>query len=217
MEKIKVLIVEDQTIVRQGIRAMLETRPDIHVVGEAADGREGVDRAMELQPHVVLMDISMPLMDGIIATTRIKQEDSSIQVLVLTGHDSEEHLFQLLKAGGSGYVLKYASIDELMQAIRAAHRGEVFLYPSMAKTLITDYLDRVQTGAAPQKTDNLTPREQEVLKLIAEGFTSREIADMLHRSIKTVQAHRSKLMEKLRLHDRTEIVRYAIRKGLIEP
>ena len=155
-------------------------------------------------------------MDGIIATRQIKKANSRIQVLVLTGYDNEENLFQLLQAGGSGYVLKQASIDELINAIRAAHRGEVFLYPFLAKMLITDYLQRVWEGAPVSKTDNLTPQEQEILKLIAEGYTNKEIAELIHRSVKTVQAHRARLMEKLNLHDRAEIVRYAIRKGPIE-
>lgn len=216
MDKIKIFIADDHVLVREGIKAMLETQPDIEAIGEAGDGREAVEKVLQLCPDVVLMDISMPLMDGIIATRQIKKANSRIQVLVLTGYDNEENLFQLLQAGGSGYVLKQASIDELMNAIRAAHRGEVFLYPSLAKMLITDYLQRVREGAPVSKTDNLTPREQEILKLIAEGYTNKEIAELIHRSVKTVQAHRARLMEKLNLHDRTEIVRYAIRKGLIE-
>ena len=216
MDKIKVFIADDHVLVREGVRAMLQVQRDIEVIGEAGDGREAVEKVLELQPDVVLMDISMPLMDGIIATRQIKQAENDIQVLVLTGYDNEEHLFQLLQAGGSGYILKQANMDELTTAIRAAHRGDVFLYPSVTKALITDYLQRVQQGAPAYKTDTLTPREQEILKLIAEGYTNKEIASLIHRSIKTVQAHRASLMAKLHLHDRTEIVRYAIRKGLIE-
>ena len=216
MDKIKVFIADDHVLVREGVRAMLQVQRDIEVIGEAGDGREAVEKVLELKPDVVLMDISMPLMDGIIATRQIKQAENDIQVLVLTGYDNEEHLFQLLQAGGSGYILKQANMDELTAAIRAAYRGEVFLYPSVTKALITDYLQRVRKGSPAYKTDTLTPREQEILKLVAEGYTNKEIASLIHRSIKTVQAHRASLMDKLHLHDRTEIVRYAIRKGLIE-
>ncbi|MCZ6680720.1 MAG: response regulator transcription factor [Candidatus Poribacteria bacterium] len=217
MKKMKIFIADDHLLVREGIKALLQTQPDMEVVGEAGDGREAVEKVLQLRPDVVLMDITMPLMDGIIATHQIKQADSSIQVLVLTGHDNEEYLFHLLQVGGSGYVLKQANMDDLVTAIRAAHRGEVFLYPSVAKVLIADYLQRVQEGVSTPSTDALTLREQEILKLIAEGYTNKEIAQLIHRSIKTVQSHRAHLMEKLNLHDRTEIVRYAIRKGLIEP
>ncbi len=217
MKKIKILIADDHVLIREALKAMLETETDIEIVGEAGNGREAVDKAIQLRPDVVMMDISMPLMDGLTATYQIKQAAENIQVLVLTGHDNEEYLFQLLQAGGSGYVLKQANTAELIAAIHAAHRGEVFLYPSVAKTFITNYLQLVQQGDNPSNADLLTPREQEILKLIAEGYTNQEIAKLIHRSIKTVQAHRANLMEKLKLHDRTELVRYAIRKGLIEP
>jgi len=216
-QKIRVLIADDHGIVREGIRMILAAQEDIEVVGEASTGREAVELARRMQPDVVLMDISMPDLNGIEATRRIREEMPGVQVLGLTMHEEENYVFQMLKAGGAGYVLKRAAAEDLVAAVRAAARGEVFLYPSVAKLVVRDYLERARHQEDDASLDALTPREREILSLIAEGLTNQEIAQRLYISVKTVQTHRAHIMEKLNLHDRTELVRFAIRKGLIEP
>ncbi|OFX32721.1 MAG: DNA-binding response regulator [Armatimonadetes bacterium RBG_16_67_12] len=217
MKKIRVLIVDDHAIVREGVRMILSAHPDIQVVGEAGSGEQAVAMAQTLHPNVVVMDISMPGMNGIEATQQIRQRTSDVNVLALTMHEDDHYVFQLLKAGAAGYVLKRAAATDLVDAVRASHRGEAFLYPSVAKSVVTDYLRRVEQGEASRKPyDGLTGREREVLALIAEGHTNQEIAGRLFISIKTVQTHRAHIFEKLGLHDRTELVRYAIRVGLID-
>jgi len=213
---IRVLIADDHSIVREGVRMILESQDDIEVVGEAGNGREALEKARELRPDVVVMDISMPDMNGIEATTKIRAEMPATQVLGLTMHEEEGYVFQLLRAGAAGYVLKRAATEDLVTAVRAARHGEAFLYPSVAKLVVKDFLDRASTTEKADTLDGLTPREQEVLTLIAEGATNMEISKQLFISIKTVQTHRAHIMEKLNLHDRSELVRYAIRKGLIE-
>ena len=211
MEKIKVLVVDDHAIMRDGIRAMLSVVDDIDVVGEAADGRQAVERAQETEPDVVVMDIAMPDMDGIEATRRIQKKTPKSKVLILTQHDNKEYILSAIKAGASGYVPKRALGSDLVTAIRAVNKGQSFLYPSAARALIEDY--RWQTeGKDPY--DTLTPREREVLKMIADGYTSRAIAEKLIVSLKTVLGHRTKIMGKLDLHNRTELIKYAMRKGL---
>lgn len=217
MKKIRVLIADDHTIVREGIRMILTSQPDIEVVGEAANGQEAIDLTRKLRPDVVVMDISMPGVSGIHATKTIKAEMPEVNVLALTMHEDETYVFQLLKAGASGYVLKRGAASDLVNAVRAASKGEAFLYPSVAKAVVQDYLQRVEAGEERERWDGLTQREREILKLIAEGYTNQEIAQKLYISVKTVQTHRAHILEKLGLHDRTELVRYAIRKGLIEP
>jgi two-component system response regulator NreC len=214
--KIGVLLVDDHAIIRAGVRMLLETQPDIEVVGQADGGLEGVHLAQELRPDVVIMDLSMPDMDGFEATRRIKRHSPQMAVLALTMHDSEEYFFEVLKAGASGYVPKKAAPTDLVAAIRAVHGGGVFLFPTVARALVSDYLKRVETGGEQASYDGLTDREREVLKLIAEGHTNQEIADKLVISAKTVERHRANIMEKLNLHHRTDLVRYAIRKGLID-
>jgi len=216
MQKIRVLIADDHTMVRQGIRSLLETR-GLEIIAEAADGREAVRKAKDLEPDVVLIDIGMPIMDGIEATRQIKKKQPDVQVLALTMHDDEEYLFQILKAGGSGYVVKKAAVSELILAIQAASEGKCYLSPSVSKGLVEDYLRRLKDADVDPRYGSLTNREREILKLIAEGYTNQEIADLLFLSIKTIQTHRAHLMEKLGFHDRTELVKYALRKGLIEP
>lgn len=215
--KIRIVIADDHGIVREGIRMILASQEDFEVVGEASTGREAVELARHMKPDVVLMDISMPDLNGIEATRQIREELPSVQVLGLTMHEEENYVFQMLKAGGAGYVLKRAASEDLVAAVRAVHRGEAFLYPSVAKLVVRDYFERAGRQEQDTSLDGLTEREREVLTLIAEGLTNQEIAQRLFISVKTVQTHRAHIMEKLNLHDRTELVRYAIRKGLIEP
>lgn len=215
---IRILLADDHTLVRRGICRLLEDQPDLEVVGEAADGHEAVAKAAELQPDVVLMDIGMPGMNGLEATERIKHRFPDIQVLLLTVHDDEEYLFRALKVGASGYVLKEAETSVLMLALNAAHRGEVFLYPSIASRLVHDYLRRVEAGGLEEREqlEELTGRQREVLELIAEGLSTQEIAEKLVISPHTVQTHRQNIMRRLNLHSRTELIKYALRHGLTE-
>jgi two-component system response regulator NreC len=212
VDKIRILLVDDHAIMRDGIRALLSLHDDIEVVGEASEGKEEVEKAQELLPDVVIMDIAMPGMDGLEATRRIMKKSPKMKVLVLTQHDNKEYILSVIKAGASGYVPKRALGSELVSAIRAVRQGDSFLYPSAATALIEDYR---QQAKEEEPYDQLTAREREILKLIAEGHTSREIADILIVSQKTVQGHRVKIMEKLNLHNRTELIKYAMRKGLV--
>lgn len=216
MARIKVLVADDHAIVREGVRMILAREPDIEVVGEASDGAQALDLVARFAPHVVIMDISMPGMGGIEATQQLKARHPAVQVLALTMHEDESYVFQLLRAGAAGYVLKRAAAQDLVQAVRAAAKGEAFLYPSVARKVVEDYLKRVEAGEERERYDGLTAREKEILTLIASGLSNQQIAEKLYISIKTVQTHRAHILEKLGLHDRTELVRYAIRKGLIE-
>lgn len=217
MAKLKILIADDHVIVREGVRLILAKERDLEVIGEAGDGRQALDLVDRLHPDVVIMDLSMPGMGGIEATKHVKERHPAVNVLALTMHEDESYVFQLLRAGASGYVLKRAAAQDLVQAVRAAARGEAFLYPSITRKVLDDYLKRVEQGEERERYDGLTEREREVLTLIAQGLTNQQIAQKLYISIKTVQTHRAHILEKLGLHDRTELVRYAIRKGLIEP
>jgi len=212
MDKIKVLLVDDHAIMRDGIKALLSIHDDIEIVGEASEGKEAIEIAQELMPDVVVMDIAMPGMDGLEATRRLTKRSPRIKVLVLTQYDNREYILSIIKVGAAGYVPKKALGSELVSAIRAVCRGDSFLYPSAAKALIEDYRQQAKKG---DPYDSLTGREREILKLIAEGHTSREIADALFISLKTVHGHRTKIMEKLDLHNRTELIKYAMRKGLV--
>ncbi len=213
---IRVLIAEDHAIVREGVRLILEAQPDMEVVGEATSGRQTVTMACDLRPDVVCMDISMPDIDGIEATRRIHNCCPEVAVLALTVHESDEYFFQMLQAGASGYVLKGAASADLVAAVRAVARGEVFLYPRVAKKLVDDYLSRTQDRETTDRYHGLTPREREVLTLIGEGLTNKEIAERLVISLSTVQTHYSNIIEKLGLNNRAELIKYAIRHGLID-
>lgn len=213
-DHIRVLIADDHTIVRSGVRLLLEAEPDIDVVGEALDGGEAMELVETLQPDVVLMDIAMPVMDGLEATRRIKNLFPQIQVLVLTMHRSDEYFFELIKAGASGYVLKGAKTAELIEAVRVVNSGEVFLYPTMAQKLVKGYLNLVEWENESGKT--LSKREKEILRLLAEGYNNNEIAEKLFISPSTVHSHRANIMNKLELNNRRELLQYARRRGLIQ-
>ena len=215
MKKIRVLLVDDHAILREGIKALLEKQDNIEVVAEAADGREAIPKAAQFCPDVVVLDISMPTMDGLESTRQMKKDNPDIKVLVLTMHDNEEYFFQLLRAGASGYVTKKSVSRELVSAIEAVYRGESFFCPSMAKFLLSDFL-RLDKAIENTGQEELTPREREIVKLIAEGYTNQQIADLLHRSVKTIESHRSNILRKLGIHDSIELVKYAVRKKLIE-
>jgi len=214
MSKIRILLADDHAIVREGVRSLLEAQADMEVVGEASHGEQALDLARALQPDIVVMDIGMPGMNGLEATRALKAAQPQTHVLVLTMHEGEEYFFRILAAGASGYLLKGAGSAELLSAIRAVQQGGVYLYPTMAKKLMSDYLKGHESGMGGD--DPLTQREREVLKLIAAGKTNREIAEDLVLSVNTVQTHRLHLMEKLNLHNRTELIKYAIRRGLID-
>ena len=215
-EKIRVLIADDHTIVREGVRLLLQAQPDIEVVGEAADGEQALALVRQLHPDLVVMDIQMPNWNGLQATRAIKTELPQVHILALTMYESDEYFFQVLAAGASGYILKKAASTDLLAAIHAVHHGDVFLYPSVARRLVTDYLTRVNSGEEQSSYDGLTAREREVLKLIAEGHTNQVIAEKLVISPSTVQTHRNRIMQRLNLHSRAELIKYAMRKGLID-
>ncbi len=208
MNKIRILLVDDHAILRAGLRALLRAEADIEVVDEASDGSEAVAKTERLLPDVALMDISMPVMDGLEATRRIHQSCPEVKVLVLTIHDKEEYLFQVLEAGASGYVVKKSAPNELISAIRAVHRGEAFLSPTATKMVIGRYLHVGNWEESKQSYDELTSREKDVLKLIADGYTNQEIADHLIISVKTAETHRAHILRKLRLHTRADLVKY---------
>ena len=213
-DKIRVLIADDHTIVRVGVRMLLEGEPDIEVVGEALDGAQAVTLAGTLKPDVALMDFAMPNMNGLEATQQIKALFPEIQILVLTMHRSDEYFFEMLKAGASGYVLKAAETNELIGAVRAVARGEVFLYPTMARQLLQEYLHHLAEPDEPGQLA-LTIREKEILRLLAEGYSNKEIAEKLIVSPSTIHSHRSNLMRKLNLSSRYELIQYARQRGLV--
>ncbi|MEE8347040.1 MAG: response regulator transcription factor [Dehalococcoidia bacterium] len=215
-KKIRVVLADDHAVLRSGLRALLNLEPDMEVVGEAANGREAIELAQSLTPDVIVMDISMPEVDGLAAARGIHEMDLPCQIVILTVHAEEDYLFQTLQMGASGYVLKSSADRELMDAIRAAHRGEVFLYPSAVKKVLGEYLKGARGEAVKRDYEALTSREKEVLKLTAEGFTNQEIAEKLVISPKTVDTYRQRIMEKLNLHHRSELVRYALKTGLLK-
>ena len=214
--KTRILLADDHAVVRGGLRLLLGAEPDLEVVSEAGDGIEAVEKATTEDVHLAILDVTMPRMTGLQATLELKRRSPDLKILILTMHESEQYLYEALKAGASGYVLKSVADLDLVRACRAAMRGEPFLYPAAESALVRDYLERGRAaGDGPR--DPLTPRENEVLKLIAESHTSKEIAELLVISEKTVERHRSNILEKLGARDRVALTRYAIRRGLIEP
>jgi len=211
----RILIADDHAIVRSGLKKVLDAKPDLEVVAEAEDGHEAVEKALEEDVHLVILDVSMPRKTGIQAAAELHKRKPELRLLMLSMHDSEQFLFEALKAGASGYVLKSGADTDIVDAVRAAMRGDSYLYPSAVTAMVRDFVER--GGRGEEQFDVLTPRELEVLKLIAEAHTSKEIASALFISVKTVERHRQNILDKLGMRDRVELTRYAIRRGLIQP
>jgi DNA-binding NarL/FixJ family response regulator len=214
--KTRILLADDHAVVRQGLRFVLDAQPDLQVVAEAADGAEAVKRAGPADVHLAVLDVAMPRMTGLQAAAALTERDPALNVVMLSMYDSEQYLYEALRAGASGYVLKSAADRDLVEACRAAMRGEPFLYPAAITALIRDYLERARVGSELLE-DPLSPRELEVVKLIAEAYTSDQIAQELSISRRTVDRHRENILAKLGMRDRVELTRYAIRRGLVEP
>src|SRR5512138_99774 len=213
---IRLLLVDDHAVVRSGLKMLLENEHDVEIIGEAASASEAIEATLRLKPDVILMDIGLPDLSGIDATREIKKRAAEVAIVALTIHEDEEYFFKMLEAGASGYVPKRAAPEELLTAIRAAAVGEVYLYPSLAKLLVKDYLNQDHPAEEKANLDGLTDREHEVLTYLAEGANNDRIAQELTISPKTVERHRENIMRKLNLHSRAELVRYAIRKGIIK-
>jgi DNA-binding NarL/FixJ family response regulator len=207
----RILLADDHAVVRHGLRLVLDAQPDLEVVAEAGDGAEALDLALSLDLDLAVLDVTMPRMTGIQAARDISRRRPEVRILMLSMHDNEQYFFEALRAGASGYVLKSAADRDLVEACRAAMRGEPFIYPKAVAALIRDHLEH------PAARDVLTPRELEILKLVAEAHTTKEIAELLTISVKTVERHRENILQKLGMRDRVELTRYAIRRGLIEP
>ena len=217
MKKIRVLVVDDHTLVRDGIRALLQLVADVEVVGEATNGKEALEKVEELTPDVVLMDLAMPIMGGLEATRRIRRQFPGTKVLALTQYDDSEYVVPIIEAGARGFVTKMAAFSELTSAIQAVYRGESFLSPSAAAALVQECQQKTDVEGEKDPYQQLTDREREVLKLVAEGHTAREIADMLVVSPKTVEWYKTSLMNKLNIHNRTDLIKFAIRRAIITP
>lgn len=213
--KTRILLADDHAVVRHGLRMVLDSEPDLHVVAEAGDGAEAVKRALMEDIDLAILDIAMPRLTGLQAARELHRRRPQLRILILSMHQNEQYLYEALKAGGSGYVLKTVADRDLVQACRAAMRGEPFLYPGAMTPLIRDYLLRARNDEDLPE-DPLTAREQEVVKLIAEGYSTKQIAEALVISEKTVERHRANILEKLGMHDRVQLTRYAIRRGLVE-
>jgi DNA-binding NarL/FixJ family response regulator len=211
-----VLIADDHTVVREGLRAVLEREPDLKVVAEAGDGAEAVQEGLSGNVHLAILDIAMPRMTGLQAARELSRRRPDLRILILSMYDKEQYFLEALTVGASGYVLKRAADRDIVEACRTALRGEPFIYPTALRTLMRRYLEAVERGETPGRGP-LTPREVEIVKLVAEGRGSQEIADLLVISPKTVERHRANILEKLGMHDRVDLTRYAIREGLIEP
>ena len=213
--KTRIMLADDHAVVRNGLRMVLEAQPDLEVVAEVGDGAEAVKRGLEEDINLVVMDIAMPRMTGLHAARELHRRRPQLRILMLSMHENERYLYEALRAGASGYVVKTVADRDLVEACRAAMRGEKFLYPGAMTPLIEDFLHRAHQNL-PLREDPLTPREQEVVKLVAEGYTNKQIAETLVISEKTVERHRANILEKLGMRDRVELTRYAIRHGLIE-
>jgi DNA-binding NarL/FixJ family response regulator len=213
--KTRILLADDHVVVRRGLRLLLDAEADLEVVEEADDGTQAVALATESDVQLAILDISMPRLTGLQAAREISRRKPDVRTLILSMHENEQYFFEALRAGASGYVLKSAAEHDLVEACRATMRGEPFIYPAAAKALIRDYLDKARAGEI-DLADPLTPRESEVVKLVAEGHTTKQIAETLVISEKTVERHRANVLDKLGMRDRTELTRYAIRRGLIE-
>ncbi|MGO4272453.1 response regulator [Paenibacillus sp. TAF58] len=213
---LKVLVVDDHAVVRSGLMMLLHGKHNIEVIGEAADGEEGIQAAQLLKPDVVLMDLNMPSgMDGLTATTELRRLMPDLAILILTMHDDDEYLFRAIHVGASGYILKSAPHEELLTAIRSVAAGNAYLYPTATKRLMNEYIERLKQGENTDTFESLSEREKEVLALIAKGFSNKEIAEQLIISVKTVESHKSNVMEKLGLKTRPELVKFAVKKGLL--
>jgi two-component system response regulator NreC len=217
MKKIRLLLVDDHEVVRAGLRMLLEHQPDMEIVGEASTGAEAVEMAVRDRPDVIVMDITLPDISGIQATQKIKQSQPAAAIVALTIHEDEQYFFEMLQAGAEGYVPKRAAPEDLISAIRAAYNDEIYLYPSLAKALVSDFIGRSYANPEDNTLDELTPRELEVLEMLAQGLSNEEIGNQLVISPHTVARHRENLMRKLGLHSKSELVKYAIRKGIILP
>jgi DNA-binding NarL/FixJ family response regulator len=211
-----VLVADDHPVVRKGLRMVLDAQPDLRVVAEATDGEEAVARALAEDVHLAVLDISMPRKTGLQAARELSRRRPELRVLILSMHDNDEYLFEAISSGACGYVLKSAVDRDLVEACRAAMRGEPFLYPGGVRALMREHIERARAGD-PAGGDVLTPREEEIVKLVAEAHTNDEIGALLGISKKTVERHRANVLEKLGIHDRVELTRYAIRRGLVEP
>lgn len=212
MDRIRIILVDDHRLVRAGIRSLLEKLPDIEVVAEASDGTEAIELISKHKPDVVLMDLAMPVLNGLEATRQLARELPEVRIIILSIYADEEHVYQALRAGATGYLLKGAAIQELEVAIRAVAKGETYLSPPVSKPLISAYIERTQAG----RTDRLSPRQVEVLQLIAQGKTTKEVALTLNVSVKTIETHRAALMTRLGVRDVAGLVRYAVRSGLVD-
>ncbi|WP_060207322.1 response regulator [Sporosarcina koreensis] len=212
---ISVLIVDDHEIVRAGIKMMIDEQPDMKVIGEAGDGQEAVQKAQDLMPDVVIMDLNLPKKSGIVAIREITEENDEIKIIALTMHDGREYIFGALQAGASSYLLKSHRVNDLLEAVRTVSKGEAYLYPNATKFLLEDYIWK-SAGVRAHTLMNLSGREQEVLSYLAKGYTNREVAERLFVSIKTIESHRSKIMEKLNLKTRPALVEYAAKNGFLD-
>lgn len=215
--KARILLADDHAVVRRGLKLVLDGEPDFEVVAEAGDGARAAELGLRDDIDLAILDVSMPRMTGLQATSELRRRRPHLRILILSMHDSEQYLYEALRAGASGYVLKSVADRDLVEACRAALRGEPFLYPGAVTSLIRDYLERAREDGAGAREDPLTPRETEIVKLIAEAYTNRQIAEELVISEKTVERHRANILDKLGMRDRVELTRYAIRRGLIEP